>query len=268
MPAQRHEPDATATSWLHRAHPSLKLVLLVVAIPTLPLVLQHWESLVVMGASLAAVLISARITWRQCAYFTPAVGMLVFAAVSWLVTGSGGSTLVVIGAWGFRVTVQQGGVEQAVPATLRALVWLLSYMLLLTTTSSRDLVAGLQRLHVPDRISQAVGLTFRYWSTVMVDASRVADAQRLRGVNLDSGAALVRPGRQFAAVALPTLFIMLRRFRSLDFALVLRCAGARERRTPMRLAPPRAVDALGGAVAVAGLVVLGTYDWIGAGLAW
>lgn len=214
------------SSYLHRSHAAAKILIFAGAVAVLPLLLDHWESLLVLAAGLGMLIASVRVRRRHLLYFSPALGLILIAGVSWLFTDLGGPTVARIEVGPFAYVLRERTADQALTSSLRAMVWALSYVALLTTTTSRDLAAGLDTLGAPDRVSRAVAMTLRLWATVMADTGRVADAQRARGVDLDGGHRWRGIARRFVSTAVPTLFIMLKRFQTLNFALALRAVGA------------------------------------------
>jgi len=96
-----------------------------------------------------------------------------------------------------------------------------------------------------------VAMTLRFWATVMADTGRVADAQRARGVDPDAGPRWRGLVRRFVSTAIPTLFIMLKRFQTLNFALALRAVGASGKKSRLYAPPLEGRDvALAGAAFV------------------
>lgn len=243
---------------MHKAHAAAKILIFAAAVPILPLLLDHWQSLLGLALGLGTVVASARVRRRQLLYFSPALGLILVAGVSWLFTDLGGPAVVELNAGPFEYTLRERTAERAATSSLKALVWALSYVALLTTTSSRDLVAGLDRLGAPDRASRAVAMTLRFWATVMADTGHVAEAQRARGVDFGEGSRWRGLARRFVSTAVPTLFLMLKRFQTLSFALTLRGMGARGTKTRLYAPPLRRQDAALCALTVAllGLVWL------------
>jgi len=223
-------------------------------------VLGHWQAEAVLAAGLLAVVRVSGVPWRQLRFFSPALALVGIAAVSWLLTGQGGRSLVTVRVGPLDWALREGAVGAASTNSLRALNWVLAYAILLTTTSSRDLVVGLRQLGVPAQGAAAVGMTLRFWSTVVEDAGRVMDAQRARGVEFGTGWAPSRLRRQVLMVAVPSVFLMLKRFRTLTMALALRGFGAPGRKTRLYWPRPSGSDAVGGLAGVSLMVLLAAAD--------
>lgn len=246
------------SSYLHRSHAAVKILVFAVAVAVLPLLLDHWGSLLVLAVGLGVLIALARVRRRHLLYFSPALALILVAGISWLFTDLGGPVVVRIEVGPFAYALHERAADQALTSSLRAMVWALSYVALLTTTTSRDLAAGLDTLGAPDRVSRAVAMTLRFWATVMADTGHVADAQRARGVDLDGGPRWRSLTRRFVSTAVPTLFIMLKRFQTLNFALALRAVGASGKKSRLYAPPLRRYDAAlaGGAVALLSLIWL------------
>lgn len=224
-------------SYLHRSHPAAKIVVFAIAVTLLPLIVQHWYSNLIVAMALGGIVWSARVGRKQLLYFSPALGLIIIAAVSWLFTDLGGTPIVALEFGGFQYTLRDRTVHQSVNMSSRALVWVLSYVVLLTTTSSRDMMTGLESLGLPHRASTAVGMTLKFWANVIADTRNVMDAQRVRGVDFDHGPKLRSLKQRFIVATVPTIFLMLKRFRTLSFALSLRAFGAPGSKTRL-YAPP------------------------------
>lgn len=250
-------------SYLHQRHAAVKIVLFGVIIAILPFVLSQWQTLLVLAVMLGGLLLAARVRRSQLLFFAPALPIIVISGLSWLFVDLGGAVVaeLQLGPWAY--TLRQNTLERSLTGALRALVWVLSFMVLLTTTSSRNLVAGCDRLGLPDRVSRAVAMTLRFWHTVLTDTDHVADAQRARGVDFERGAWWRQLIRRFLVTAVPTLFVMLKRFQTLNFALALRGLGAPGPKTRLYAPPVTGHDAAFLAVAGGVLGLVWLLDWWG-----
>jgi energy-coupling factor transport system permease protein len=235
---------ATGTSLLHRTHATAKILLFAVAIPLIPFLLRHWTSLVLLAVLLGSLLVLARVRRRQLLTFAPAMPIILIAGLSWLFADQGGAIIAEwqLGTWSY--VLRSHTLDRALTGMLRTLVWVLAAMALLTTTSSRELVAGLDRLGVPDRVSRAVAMTLRFWAIAIADAGHVADAQQVRGVDFARAAPWRTLVQRFLISGVPTLFVLLKRFQTLTFALALRGVGAPGPKTRLYAPPLRRRDAV------------------------
>ncbi len=85
--------------------------------------------------------------------------------------------------FGFTYRLKEFSVIKAVTMSLRSIIWVFGYILLLTTTTNRELVVGLQKLGVPHKVSVAVGMTLKFWGNILEDIKKkIVEAQKKRGV--------------------------------------------------------------------------------------
>jgi len=223
-----YSPD---DSYLHRIHPAIKIILFGVVITLLPMFTKHWQTNLIIMSSLLVVILFAKIGKKQLLYFTPAFGLVVIAAVSWLFTNIGGNIIFEIKFGWFDYVLRDLSLQQAISMSTKAIIWVLSYIALLTTTNSRDIMAGLEKLGLPHRASIATGMTLKFWSNVIADSRNVIDAQKVRGVDFDQGSKIKMLVNRVVITSVPTIFLMLKRFRTLSFALALRAFGAPGKKT-------------------------------------
>ena len=243
---------ATSSSPLQRVNPAVKIAVLGVGAATVPALVGHWQVQLLLLAGLASAGLACRVPLRRTRAFAPALGVIGLSVLSWLVFDRDGPVAVTLPALGWSVHVD--AIDQALTSGLRALNWVAAYALLLLTTPNRDLVAGLRQLRVPHAAATAVGMTLRFWGLVAAGTRQVMDAQRARGVDLDGRTGLLGLRRRVLLVAVPSIFLLLRRFRTLSQALALRGFGAPGPKTRWYRPPLRPVELVGAAVAA---VVLG-----------
>ncbi|KGN42825.1 cobalt ECF transporter T component CbiQ [Knoellia aerolata] len=163
------------TSVVHRLPAHAKLVglllfvLLVVALPRDA----HGHRLAMLGVAFAVVA-ATRVPWRHVlARLVVETPFVVFALVLPFVAV--GPTMRV-----GPVTVSRDGVEAGLALLLTATTSVLMAVAFATTTSSRDLVRGLQRLGVPDRLVQILAFMVRYLGVVGSQAQRMKVARESR----------------------------------------------------------------------------------------
>lgn len=162
-------------SVVHRLPAHAKLVglvvfvLLVVALPRGA----HGHRLAMLGVALAVVA-ATRVPWRHVlTRLVVEVPFVVFALVLPFV------------AVGPRMrlgpfSVSRDGVEAGTALLLTATTSVLMAVAFATTTSSRDLVRGLQELGVPDRLVQILAFMVRYLAVVGSQAQRMKVARESR----------------------------------------------------------------------------------------
>lgn len=60
---------------------------------------------------------------------------------------------------------------------------------IITTTTVSELVAGMERLHMPRQITVPMAVMFRFFPTVMEEWRAIGDAMKMRGIRLRGGKA-------------------------------------------------------------------------------
>ncbi|WP_457205580.1 cobalt ECF transporter T component CbiQ [Nocardioides sp. P5_C9_2] len=161
---------------LHRAPAHLKVaglvcfMLVVVATPLawFPVFAAY---AVVLGVLVAVSGVPARYLARRMVVETP---VLVFAAVLPFVAS--GPAVQVAG-----LSLSEPGLVAAAGLVTKATLGVLASLLLAATTDPRDLLAGLERLHVPAQLVQIMGFMVRYLDVVTDELRRMRTARESRG---------------------------------------------------------------------------------------
>ena len=129
---------------------------------------------------------------------------------------------------------------------------IISGLIFLTTTRTEEIVLGLIRLRVPFQAAFAFSLAIRMVPTIIGTALTVTEAQRSRGLDLESGGPLARL-KTYIPLLVPIFLHTLRNTDQLAKALESRGFGARHERTSYLEIGFRAADAV--ALALGGLVL-------------
>lgn len=119
-----------------------------------------------------------------------------------------------------------------------------------TTTTVNDLVAGLERMHVPQAIVIPLSVMFRFVPTLIEEIGAINRAMRMRGVHLGGGKA-------FSAVEyrlVPLMMCSVRIGEELSAAALTRGLGAPNKRTTISEIGFHPLDVIVGAVCLACLV--------------
>lgn len=218
-------------SWLHTLHPAAKLLVFGAMVSLLPFAITGLPGLLALFAALVAAAATARIPARRFLLFSP---VLLFVAVSWLTwlfDDRGGKTLFEVDLGPVGAAVTQGSLDASVTFTLRILTWGLAYALILFTTSNRDLVLGFRTLGVPHTAAVTVGMTLKFLTQIAADARAVVEAQRCRGLGLRGRGFFERLRRRYLMAVVPSVFALLKRFRTMSYALSIRAFGAPTEKT-------------------------------------
>jgi energy-coupling factor transport system permease protein len=107
---------------------------------------------------------------------------------------------------------------------------IISGLIFLSVTRTEEIVLGLIRLRVPYRAAFAFSLAIRMVPTVIGTAITVTEAQRSRGLDLETGG-LIQRVRNYIPLLVPIFLQTLRNTDQLAKALESRGFGARRKRT-------------------------------------
>jgi energy-coupling factor transport system permease protein len=237
----------------HRLHPAGKL-LSALAVVTAALVVFHPAYLLSLlaGTLVLAQLARVRAEWWSFMRLFALVALMV-VVINMLVSSQGASTF-----WegpelpGFgELSMSWEGIVYGTMMALRLFVVVSAFTVLSLTVHPDEATQLLARFAY--RSGLAVSLSTRFYPAVVRDASAIVDAQRSRGLDLDSGGRMSRVRRRLPVV-MPLFHSSLERAVGTSEAMEARGFGS-EGRTRWRRRGWRAAD--GGAVALAvGVLVL------------
>ncbi|KYC43701.1 hypothetical protein WA1_00595 [Scytonema hofmannii PCC 7110] len=198
-------------TFVHRRDPRVKILLLILLFFFLFLA-GSWQwmlVLVILGLIQAAI---ARTPWK-------------WMAVLWAIHIPTFLALILIPAAGPLLAGNFAKVAEVASAELRLiLAWTAAIIVsvsMLSTMDAEDLTKGIRGLHLPPVVALAFGLSYRLLYTTLGEAFRIADAMRIKGVDLD-------PKHFFRfiwnslRISLPLLFAVVRRAPTLMSALQMR----------------------------------------------
>lgn len=106
-------------------------------------------------------------------------------------------------------------------------------LVFVTSTQPEDFTYGLRRLGVPATMSIALTLSFRLLPGFVSTVQTVTDAQRARGLKLDTGGLITRM-RRYVSLAAPVFGYALRQADDMSRALEARGLMAASRRVELR----------------------------------
>ncbi len=183
---------------VHALHPATKLALLAAGIVAPFLTLRLAPQVAAFAVPLAAAALAG--TLRQVlAPWKPIAAIFVLSVLIWGAFGDAGWVAAV--AYGLRVTA----------------VFLLG-LLFLTTTRVEETIHALRSFRVPYRLAFALGLAFRLVPLFLASAASIVDAQRARGLDLETGGPLARL-RKYVPVLVPVFMTSLRNADHMAVAL-------------------------------------------------
>jgi energy-coupling factor transport system permease protein len=198
-------------TFVHRRDPRVKILLLILLFFFLFLA-ESWQwmlVLVILGLIQAAI---ARTPWK-------------WMAVLWAIHIPTFLALILIPAAAPLLAGNFVKVAEVASAELRLiLAWTAAILVsvsMLSTMDAEDLTKGIRGLHLPPVVALAFGLSYRLLYTTLGEAFRIADAMKIKGVDLD-------PKHFFRfiwnslRISLPLLFAVVRRAPTLMSALQMR----------------------------------------------
>lgn len=121
-------------------------------------------------------------------------------------------------------------VEYAVATTLRFIVLVESFSIFFLTTSPDHLGLALEETHIPYEFCFAFTTAVRFVPVLAQEAQTIMDAQKARGLELESGNFLKRI-RNYIPILIPLIVSAIRRSLELAEAMESRAWGATEDRT-------------------------------------
>jgi energy-coupling factor transport system permease protein len=118
----------------------------------------------------------------------------------------------------------------SIARTLLIILMIFAGMILISTTRNEELVLGMIRLGMPYRVGFAISTSIRLVPTIASSTMTISQAQRSRGLDLDSGNLLARL-RKFLPLLVPVFISAIRTTNIFAMALESKGFGAREKRT-------------------------------------
>ena len=212
-------------TFIHAMHPLAKLIALA-CICACAMTFSHPVYLIalaipVVGLGLAARSLSAlRGVWKLMLI------IFLFSAVLWTLLLPADGRFISLGPMHLRRTPFLFGIGMG----LRFNVMLFAGMVFVATTRVEDFTAALCMAGLPYRVSFALSLAFRLVPTYMETATTIAQAQRCRGLDLDSGGFVART-RKYIPLIVPVFMMAIRSADNLAMALESKAFGAHRART-------------------------------------
>src|SRR5919202_306438 len=208
-------------TFAHRLDPRTKMFLLVgmFALPFVflnPLYELAVLALVLFFGYLSQSLINLRRIWFIL------LAILVITTILWSVVGSGRTPLFLF--------VEQEALLYGVSTALRIIITVIAGMIFLSTTRNEEVAIGLVRLGIPYRFAFAVSTALRLVPTIVEPGLTIGQAQRSRGLDLDSGNIISRI-RKHLPLLVPIFVTTVRSTNVFSMALESKGFGASSGRT-------------------------------------
>lgn len=152
--------------------------------------------------------------------------LMIFCTILWTLFLKGSSLL-----WRFGpISVYKESLLYALAMGLRLDTMLISGMIFLSCTKIEEFTAGLNKLGVPFSISFALSLAFRLVPTFVSTTATVVQAQKSRGLDIESGWILKRI-KKHVPLLIPIFVYAIRNADLLAMALESKSFGRRSGRT-------------------------------------
>ena len=226
------------SSWLHRADPRVKLLMLSLSVVLLLL----FQSLWVMLAGWVLLLIvhrSAQVPWDRIRFLLRALlPITILMPLIWVVFYPAGEITFSIGF----IEIRGESLAQGLTVAFRIQAMTLAIFALLFTTHTDTLMQGLVRLKMPYSWGLMLSLSLRFVPTFANAYSSIQQAQQARGLEYESTRGLKRV-REMMPVLVPMLIGSFRSSEQLAIALEARGYGVRGvERTYLKPIQMRALD--------------------------
>ena len=152
-----------------------------------------------------------------------------------------------------RIAIYRESLLYAVAVALRMDIMLICGMIFLSCTRIEEFSAGLNKLGVPFSMSFALSLAFRLVPTFAATTTTVIQAQKSRGLDLESGWIISRI-KKHVPLLIPIFIYAIRNADLLAMALESKSFGLRKKRTYYKTFRIKSGDF----IAIASLVILDT----------
>jgi len=152
--------------------------------------------------------------------------LLLFSLVLWTFLYRGATTSVSLGP----IRLPKESVLYGLGMGIRLDTMLILGMVFLSVTRIEEFTAGLNRIGLPFVVCFALSLAFRLVPLFLTEAQTVIQAQRARGLDLDTGNLFTRV-RKYVPLLVPTLVLAIRNTDLLSMALEGKGFGAQRHRS-------------------------------------
>ncbi len=208
-------------TWVHRLDPRTKMLLLVGMFVLGFLFVNPLYGLAVLAVVLlfgyaAKSLVNLRRIWFIL------VMIAVMTVLLWSIFGSGETPLF----W----FVEREALLYGIGSALRIDITIVAGMIFLSTTRNEEIATGLVKLGIPYRFAFAISTALRLIPTIAATGATIGQAQRSRGLDLDSGSIFQRV-RKRLPLLIPVFVSTIRSTNIFSMALESKGFGASPTRT-------------------------------------
>ncbi|MGQ4832700.1 MAG: energy-coupling factor transporter transmembrane component T family protein [Candidatus Asgardarchaeia archaeon] len=218
-----------ADTIFHRAAPMTKIIYLVV-ISILALFIGDVFLLILLAAFVGISVIIAKVPKSAIKIFTFAViYMVIVFGIFWSVLGpyagtTGGAVLFELNFiipyvnYNFVFKLYEWNFLQAIRLALELFIMALGTVLLVTTTTQKEIVYGLKKMGLPYVGAFVLGLTLRSIGMFGQDYVTIKETLMSRGVNYETGNIISRLKKQLD-IFVPLMIVSLRRINTISDAI-------------------------------------------------
>jgi energy-coupling factor transport system permease protein len=140
------------------------------------------------------------------------------------------------------INISYEGVNIAIKTTLRLLMMILGFSIVIYTTTPISLTDGIEKIMNPFKkigipvheIAMMMTIALRFIPTIIEETDKIMKAQLSRGANFDSGNPIKRV-KSYIPVLIPLFVSTFRRADELAYAMEARCYRGSEGRTKMKI---------------------------------
>jgi energy-coupling factor transport system permease protein len=208
-------------TWVHRLDPRTKMLLLIGAFVLAFLFVNPLYGLVVLAMVLAFGYAAKSLVNLKRIWFILLM-IAVMTVILWTLFGSGETPLF----W----LVEREALLYGIGAALRIDIMIVAGMIFLSTTRNEEIATGLVKLGIPYRFAFAVSTALRLVPTIAATGATIGQAQRSRGLDLESGN-LIERIRKNTPLLIPVFVSTIRSTNVFSMALESKGFGASPRRT-------------------------------------
>lgn len=208
-------------TFVHRLDPRTKMFLLVGAFVLAFLFVNPLYGLVVLGLVVAfGALARSLVNLKRIRFILVMIGLV--TVVMWSVFSQGVTPLFLFVEW--EALLYGIGVALRIDATI------IAGMIFLSTTRNEEIATGLVKIGIPYRFAFAVSTALRLVPTIAATGSTISQAQRSRGLDLESGG-LIQRVRKNTPLLIPVFVSTIRSTNVFSMALESKGFGASPERT-------------------------------------
>jgi energy-coupling factor transport system permease protein len=208
-------------TWVHRLDPRTKMLLLIGAFVLAFLFVNPLYGLVVLAIVLAFGYAAQSLVNLKRIWFVLLM-IAVMTVILWTLFGSGETPLI----W----LVEREALLYGIGAALRIDIMIVAGMIFLSTTRNEEIATGLVKLGIPYRFAFAVSTALRLVPTIAATGATIGQAQRSRGLDLESGN-LIQRVRKNTPLLIPVFVSTIRSTNVFSMALESKGFGASPQRT-------------------------------------